>query len=102
MKWLVRGIVALVVCYLGFFGVVLFAMVQPPERFGSFMKHAPQPLVWVALPASRMWLWARQGDLVEGALAPDFNLATLDRASRVTLSDHRGKRPVVLVFGSYT
>jgi peroxiredoxin len=51
-----------------------------------------------------MWLWARRGDLVPGAAAPDFTLAKHgdSRRDRVTLSSHRGQRPVVLVFGSYT
>lgn len=49
-----------------------------------------------------MWLWARSGHLSEGELAPDFTLSTADHQQRVTLSSHRGKEPVVLVFGSYT
>lgn len=102
MKWLLRGIVVLVAAYVLLFGVVLTAMVQTPSRFGAFMKHLPMPLVWGGLPARRMWLWAREGTLAEGQQAPDFTLATFDRANRVTLSSHQGQRPVVLVFGSYT
>jgi hypothetical protein len=102
MKWLLRGVVALVAVYVIFFSAVLLAMLQPPERFGQVVKHLPAPLVWGALPAPRMWLWARKGDLREGNLAPDFTLSSHDHASRVTLSSHRGQRPVVLVFGSYT
>ena len=37
-----------------------------------------------------------------GEAAPDFTLASQDGARRVTLSDYRGKRPVVLIFGSWT
>jgi hypothetical protein len=42
-----------------------------------------------------------------GEPAPDFTLARLldaheGQASHVTLSDHFGKRPVALIFGSYT
>ena len=37
-----------------------------------------------------------------GATAPDFKLKTMDGNSEVQLSSFRGKRPVVLVFGSYT
>ena len=37
-----------------------------------------------------------------GDLAPDFTLITKDGKSKVTLSDFRGKKPVVLIFGSYT
>lgn len=102
MKWLLRATLVLVACYLVLFGAVAVAMHQPPERFGLFMKHMPPALVWGALPAPRMWLWARRGALAEGDQAPDFTLAAQNQSGRVTLSSHQGHRPVVLVFGSYT
>jgi len=103
MKWIVRGGIVLVVCYVVLFGTVLAAMLQPPERFGAFMSRVPPVVVWAGLPASRMWLWARKGTLAEGDAAPDFSLRTTkDRSQRVSLSSYRGKQPVVLVFGSYT
>jgi hypothetical protein len=102
MKWLLRGAVALVVAYVALFATVAVAMLQTPQRFGQFMKHMPEALVWGALPAPRMWLWARSGTVVEGDPAPDFTLATVDHNRRVSLSEHVGQRPVVLVFGSYT
>jgi hypothetical protein len=37
-----------------------------------------------------------------GAKAPDFRLRTHDGKRTITLSSFRGKRPVVLVFGSFT
>jgi len=37
-----------------------------------------------------------------GQPAPDFTLTTQDGKKTVTLSDYRDKRPVVLVFGSFT
>lgn len=37
-----------------------------------------------------------------GAYPPDFSLKRLDADTRVRLSSFRGKRPVALVFGSYT
>ena len=37
-----------------------------------------------------------------GHLAPDFELQSPDGVTQVRLSDFRGKRPVALVFGSYT
>lgn len=94
--------VGLLACYIMLFGVVLAAMLRPPEQFGQFMKHMPPALVWGALPAPRMWLWARRGELLPGAPAPDFTLPMQDRRGRMTLSSHQGQRPVVLVFGSYT
>lgn len=102
MKWLLRGAVVLVAVYVTLFGAVALAMLQPPERFGRIMKHVPGALVWGVLPGPRIWLWARKGGLREGNPAPDFTLSAHDHASRVTLSSHRGQRPVVLVFGSYT
>jgi hypothetical protein len=102
VKWLVRFALLLLGCYVVFFTTVLVAMHQTPERFGQFMRHVPQALIWSALPAPRMWLFAREGTLREGDIAPDFTLSTYDHTNRVSLSSHRGKRPVVLVFGSYT
>jgi EF hand len=37
-----------------------------------------------------------------GATAPDFTLASHDRQGVARLSEHRGKKPVVLIFGSFT
>ena len=103
VKWLLRGAIALAIVYGLLFSAVAIAMVQPPERFGAFMKRMPAPVVWGGLPAKRMWLLARRGALAEGDFAPDFNLRTTqDRARRVSLSSYRHQRPVVLVFGSYT
>jgi hypothetical protein len=102
MKWLLRAVVALVVLYGVLFSAVALAMMQPPDRFGLFMRYMPAPVVWGALPARRMWLWARHGALEVGDEAPDFTLAFVDHSRRVSLASHRGERPVVLVFGSYT
>jgi hypothetical protein len=37
-----------------------------------------------------------------GRMAPDFILETHDGKQRVALSDYRGKKPVVLIFGNFT
>ncbi len=42
------------------------------------------------------------GSVKPGEPAPDFTLPRLSGSGSVTLSDHFGKRPVALVFGSYT
>jgi hypothetical protein len=103
VKWVLFGVLGLAACYVVVFAVVLMAMLQTPERFGLFMTRVPAALVR-ALPASRMWLWARSGALLPGVPAPDFTLPRHDNSGRerVTLSSFRGQRPVVLVFGSYT
>lgn len=102
MKWFARIVLAITALYATLFAVVFVAMHQTPVRFGQFMKYMPPILVWAALPAEPMWLKAREGKLAVGQEAPDFTLPRQDRSSNVTLSSHRGSRPVVLVFGSYT
>ena len=102
IKWLGRGILLIVAAYLLLAASVTAAMLQPPARFGQIMRYVPAPMVWGLLPGPRIWLWARSGTLTEGQQAPDFTLSTADRKGSVTLSSHRGQRPVVLVFGSYT
>jgi Ca2+-binding EF-hand superfamily protein len=37
-----------------------------------------------------------------GQEAPPFTLETHDKSRRISLADYRGKKPVVLVFGSFT
>ncbi len=37
-----------------------------------------------------------------GEMAPTFILESLDRKSKTDLASYRGKKPVVLFFGSYT
>ena len=38
----------------------------------------------------------------EGDLAPNFTLDDVDGENRLELSDFRGKKPVALIFGSFT
>ena len=102
MKILWRVLLGAGAVYAAFFVLVLWAMFQPPVSFGRFMKYAPAPLVFGALPAERMWLTARAGQLHVGDPAPDFTLPSRDGSRQVTLSASRGVRPVALVFGSYT
>ena len=102
LRWLLRGVALLAGLYVLLFATVLTAMSRPPSQFGQAMRYLPAPLVWGGLPAVRMWLWARGGTLQEGRPAPDFTLPRFDSKEQVTLSSHRGHRPVVLVFGSYT
>ncbi len=59
-------------------------------------------------PSSQRPSTRRPGDmrtndkLKVGDRAPDFTLKTPDGKKSVTLSEHKGNRPVALVFGSYT
>jgi Ca2+-binding EF-hand superfamily protein len=45
---------------------------------------------------------ATQAAPAVGTVAPDFTLSRLDTGDAVTLSGFAGKRPVALIFGSYT
>ena len=76
-------------------------MCQPPDHFGRIMKHVPMPLMMV-VAVRPLWNVARGGNLQAGDAAPDFELLTHDKSAGVRLSDFRGEKPVVLVFGSYT
>jgi hypothetical protein len=42
------------------------------------------------------------GSAAEGKTAPDFQLKTVDGKKQVQLSSFSGKKPVALIFGSYT
>src|SRR5437764_6909496 len=102
MKRIVLRIaVALLVVYLAFLAAVAWAMHQPPEAFGRFMKHVPGP-AYLIVPFETFWNQARAGALNVGDSAPDFALTNADHSATVRLADFRGKQPVVLVFGSYT
>ncbi len=100
MRWL-KWLMIPIGLYSVFVGVVFSAMRRPPDEFASFMAKLP-PFAMYALPFPPLWNIARAGKLEPGASAPDFDLETFDRRGRVRLSEHRGVRPVVLVFGSYT
>jgi hypothetical protein len=50
----------------------------------------------------RYWGTDRTGRLRAGDPAPDFELPRLREDGRVRLSAWQGKKPVALVFGSYT
>ena len=82
-------------------GGLFVAMLQPPDTFGQIMKRVPWP-AFVALPFETLWNVARDGRLAVGDPGPDFALENADKSARVQLSSFRGKKPVVLVFGSYT
>ena len=89
-----------VVLYAVLSAALFTVMSQPPEVIGSVFKRTPWPF-FAALPMERLWLRARAGRLHVGDTAPDFDLASFDKKSRVRLESLRGK-PAVLVFGSYT
>jgi hypothetical protein len=99
---LLNTALVLFVLWLGFVAFMWHTMKQPPEKFGAVMMHMPIPAVFLAAPFETMWVRARAGELHPGDVAPEFDLQTLDKTSRVALSSLLAKGPVVLVFGSYT
>jgi hypothetical protein len=104
LRRIVRGFLYFLLGVIGLqaliLGGVYLAMRQPPRTFGRIMKRVPMQLM-LAVPFRPLWFAARAGTLDLGEEAPDFELATVDKRSRVRLSGLRG-RPVALVFGSYT
>lgn len=99
--YVLRALLLVVLVYLGFAGVLFYAMGQRPERFSRFMMNLPRPLMMIS-PFPPLWNKARAGTLKYGDMAPDFELSAADHSSRTRLSRFRGSRPVVLIFGSYT
>jgi hypothetical protein len=76
-------------------------MRESPEQFASFMARLPGPVMMI-MPFPPLWSKAREGNLRPGDPAPDFDLECTGHGGRVRLSSFRGKKPVVLIFGSYT
>ena len=101
MRVALKVLVALAIVYAVIVGGLALAMRQPPDKFGAIMAKVPG-IAFAVLPFQTLWMNARAGHLQVGDAAPDFTLKTLDGAAQVSLSSFRGRRPVVLVFGSYT
>lgn len=85
-----------------------FAMDPPPSKKPASEPDDNPTSAGPSTPAAalRMFLRGELGWLNSGPqpgdAAPDFTLPTHDGTANVKLSDSFGKRPVVLVFGSFT
>lgn len=101
MRIVMRFGLALLAVYLAFVAGAYWLMRQPPVQFATVIGKMP-PLMFLVLPFETLWMQARSGGLRAGDTAPDFTLPTLDKSAQVELASFRGKKPVVLVFGSYT
>jgi hypothetical protein len=102
-KPLLTLFVFLMIAYFSFGAYVWWAMHQAPETFGRVMSRVPGPVAFLLFPFETLWTQARAGSLHPGDQAPDFSLLTLDKSERIRLSAFvEQRRPVVLVFGSYT
>ena len=103
--WKKIGVTAGVLAVLWLIGCAFLyhTMLQPPEKFGRVMAKLPGPVPFLIFPFETMWMRARAGHLSVGDHAPDFVLTELDKSTQVQLSSLTAqKRPVVLIFGSYT
>ena len=67
------------------------------------------PLALVLLSGAAVWAGQpeardrpQEGKLKTGAAAPEFSLKSPDGKTTFTLADQKGKKPVVLIFGSFT
>jgi hypothetical protein len=101
MRKMLKIALVLVAVYALVCGGLFLAMCSGPETVSAVMARAPG-VVFLVFPFKPMWLYARKGALEVGDEAPDFSLERLDQTATVRLSQFRGVRPVVLVFGSYT
>lgn len=101
MRKVLKAVLILLLTYSLLLAGFYIVMCQRPGVFAQVMAKTPSA-VFMVFPFKTMWLSARKGQLKVGSQAPDFSLATLDQKSSVQLSALRDKKPVVLVFGSYT
>ncbi|MHB8525093.1 MAG: hypothetical protein ACYDD2_02910 [Candidatus Acidiferrales bacterium] len=83
-KWVIGG--ALLLLLAAYFVLAHF-MGGPGDVYGFLRYALPQ--------------W-REGNLHVGDRAPDIRAYTLDGKTAFYLHDRIGKRPLVLIFGSYT
>lgn len=102
-KWTVITVSVLIPLWLIACAAIYHVMRQPPEEFGHVMARIPGPVAFMVFPFETMWTQARRGTLDIGDAAPDFTLTKIDKSGQVQLSSFTTqKKPVVLVFGSYT
>lgn len=100
-KFLLGFLVVCAILYAVFVAFIWRSMRQPPETFGRVMAKMPV-VAYMVLPFETLWTHARAGQLQIGDAAPDFSLMKVDKSATIQLSSLNSRRPVVLVFGSYT
>ena len=101
MRTFLKYAIPVLTVYVILLSGLFVAMLQPPAAFGRVMSKLPA-LAYFLFPFEPMWLVARRGHLKVGDPAPDFALKRADNSEVVRLSSFRGRKPVVLVFGSHT
>jgi hypothetical protein len=79
----------------------LHSALSDPDTDKSSGGGGPPPTAMLQMLFSSQIGWFGEGPEF-GELAPDFTLPAYDGSATVTLSRSRGKKPVVLIFGSFT
>ncbi len=100
-KLCIRLAAVLFVAWVALSASAFAMMLQPIDTLCQIMARTPM-IVMGLVPFESMWNIARAGELQPGDTAPDFDLPREDGKENVRLSQFRGKKPVALVFGSYT
>ncbi|HKS66158.1 MAG TPA: hypothetical protein VJR26_02885 [Candidatus Acidoferrales bacterium] len=80
-------------------GIGLVAVLAITIALGCYFMGGPRDLYGFLRYALPQW---NSGNLRVGDQAPDATLYSLDGQSSFHLRDRIGKRPLVLIFGSYT
>ena len=103
MRILIPPVCVIAILWVATCAYLYSVMRRPPEEFGRVMAKIPGPIPFIIFPFETLWLRARAGTLHVGDAAPDFSLSKLDHSDHVQLSSLSAqRRPVVLIFGSYT
>jgi hypothetical protein len=80
-----------------------FPLSTPRQAAASPASRSGGPTPWTL---AKGVLTGELGSIFEGPRigqpAPDFTLTTVDGKKTVHLADHLGKKPVILIFGSFT
>jgi hypothetical protein len=79
--------------------IVLVAVLAVAFGVGCYFMGGPRDLYGFLRYALPQW---HSGNLRVGDPAPDAMLYSLDGHSTFRLRDHIGRRPLVLILGSYT
>ena len=81
----------------------LFPALFPAFFLALFVLNGQAPAQSKKIPGPRPPPgYVEKGALQKGNLAPLFKLKSQDGKSETDLAAFRGKRPVILIFGSYT
>ena len=106
MKLWKKIVIGFFSAYLLLAAVVWVVVSLPPAHFAAIVAKLPTSekpgLLFMLVPIGPLMMLARAGHLKPVNMAPDFRLPLLHSQETVELASFRGRKPVALVFGSYT